>query len=49
MFMSGFAERGDFSASALPPLTAFLEKPFTFSMLTERMRELVQEGEVYSN
>jgi PAS domain S-box-containing protein len=49
MFMSGFAERGDFSASALPPLTAFLEKPFTFSMLTERMRELVQESEVYSN
>jgi PAS domain S-box-containing protein len=48
MFMSGFAERGDFSASALPPLTAFLEKPFTFSMLSERMRELVAE-QVYSN
>jgi PAS domain S-box-containing protein len=49
MFMSGFAERGDFSASALPPLTAFLEKPFTFSMLTERMRELVEDAQVYSN
>jgi CheY-like chemotaxis protein len=42
MFMSGFAEGGDFSASALPPLTAFLEKPFTFTMLSERMRELIE-------
>jgi two-component system, cell cycle sensor histidine kinase and response regulator CckA len=41
MFMSGFAEGGDFSASALPPATAFLEKPFTFTMLSERMRELI--------
>jgi PAS domain S-box-containing protein len=41
MFMSGFADGGDFSASALPPATAFLEKPFTFTMLSERMRELV--------
>jgi CheY-like chemotaxis protein len=40
MFMSGFAE-GNFSASALPPATAFLEKPFTFTMLSERMRELI--------
>ena len=51
MFMSGFAEGGDFSASALPPLTVFLEKPFTFSMLSERMRELVEQPAdvVYSN
>ncbi len=41
MFMSGFAEGGDFSASSLPPATAFLEKPFTFTMLSERMRELI--------
>ena len=41
MFMSGFAEGNDFSTSALPPATAFLEKPFTFTMLSERMRELV--------
>ena len=41
MFMSGFAEGGDFSASALPPATAFLEKPFTFTMLSERVRELI--------
>ena len=41
MFMSGFAEGGDFSASALPPATAFLEKPFTFTMLSERIRELI--------
>jgi two-component system, cell cycle sensor histidine kinase and response regulator CckA len=41
MFMSGFVEGNDFSASALPPATAFLEKPFTFTMLSERMRELV--------
>ena len=41
MFMSGFADGNDFSTSALPPATAFLEKPFTFTMLSERMRELV--------
>ncbi len=41
MFMSGFAEGNDFSASSLPPATAFLEKPFTFTMLSERMRELI--------
>ena len=41
MFMSGFAEGADFSASALPPATAFLEKPFTFAMLSERIRELI--------
>ena len=41
MFMSGFAEGGDFSASSLPPATAFLEKPFTFTMLSERMRDLI--------
>ncbi|HYK06343.1 MAG TPA: PAS domain S-box protein [Gaiellaceae bacterium] len=46
MFMSGFAEGNDFSTSALPPATAFLEKPFTFSMLSERMRELVARAEV---
>ena len=43
MFMSGFAEGNDFSTSALPPATAFLEKPFTFSMLSERMHELISE------
>jgi len=41
MFMSGFAEGNDFSTTALPPATAFLEKPFTFTMLSERMRELI--------
>ena len=41
MFMSGFAEGNDFSATALPPATAFLEKPFTFTMLSERIRELI--------
>jgi len=41
MFMSGFAEGNDFSTSSLPPATAFLEKPFTFTMLNERMRELI--------
>jgi two-component system, cell cycle sensor histidine kinase and response regulator CckA len=43
MFMSGFADGGDFSATALPPATSFLEKPFTFTMLSERMRELIAE------
>ena len=46
LFMSGFATGGDFSASALPPLTAFVEKPFTFALLTDQMRELMQ-AEVY--
>jgi len=41
MFMSGFAEGKNFSATALPPATAFLEKPFTFTMLSERIRELI--------
>jgi PAS domain S-box-containing protein len=39
MFMSGFVEAGDFPAAA--PGTGFLEKPFTFALLTERVRELV--------
>ena len=43
MFMSGFAEGNDFSTTALPPATAFLGKPFTFTMLSERMRELIAE------
>ena len=34
MFMSGFAEGTDFSTSTLPPETAFLEKPFTVTMLS---------------
>ncbi len=41
MFMSGFAEGGHFSAASMPPATAFLEKPFTFTMLSERMRDLI--------
>jgi len=44
MFMSGFAEGNDFSTTALPPATAFLEKPFTFTMLSERMRDLVAQS-----
>jgi hypothetical protein len=44
MFMSGFAEGGDFSASARPPATAFLEKPFSFTMLSKRIRELISAG-----
>jgi two-component system, cell cycle sensor histidine kinase and response regulator CckA len=46
MFMSGFAEGGDFSAAALPPATVFLEKPFTFTHLTERIRELAGVAEI---
>ena len=37
----GLRRGNDFSATALPPATAFLEKPFTFTMLSERMRELI--------
>ncbi|MGZ8782364.1 MAG: hybrid sensor histidine kinase/response regulator, partial [Gaiellaceae bacterium] len=43
MFMSGFTEGGDFSPGALPPATAFLEKPFTFTMLREQVLELVSD------
>ena len=39
MFMSGFVDGADFPAAA--PATGFLEKPFTFALLTERVRELV--------
>jgi PAS domain S-box-containing protein len=35
VYMSGYAESGIFSDGVLPPGTAFLEKPFTFSELTE--------------
>ncbi|MEO5576412.1 MAG: response regulator [Gaiellaceae bacterium] len=42
MFMSDFADGGDFSATSLPPATTFLEKPFTFAILRERMRDLVE-------
>jgi two-component system cell cycle sensor histidine kinase/response regulator CckA len=38
VYMSGYAESGLFSDGGLPPGTAFLEKPFTFSELTERVQ-----------
>ena len=41
IFMSGFAEDGAYSPEALPPRTAFLQKPFTFSGLTGIVRELL--------
>jgi two-component system, cell cycle sensor histidine kinase and response regulator CckA len=41
MFMSGFADSDTFSGGSLPAATAFLEKPFTFAHLTERVRSLV--------
>ena len=41
MFMSGFADSGTFAGGAMPAATAFLEKPFTFAHLTERVRSLV--------
>jgi CheY-like chemotaxis protein len=44
MFMSGFADTETFAGGAIPAATAFLEKPFTFAHLTDRVRSLV-----YSN
>jgi two-component system, cell cycle sensor histidine kinase and response regulator CckA len=41
MFMSGFADADAFGGGPMPPATAFLEKPFTFAHLTERVRSLV--------
>jgi nitrogen-specific signal transduction histidine kinase/CheY-like chemotaxis protein len=41
MFMSGFADSDTFSGGPIPAATAFLEKPFTFAHLTERVRSLV--------
>ena len=38
VYMSGYAESGLFSDGALPPGTAFLEKPFTFSELIEKVQ-----------
>ncbi|HEX4929090.1 MAG TPA: PAS domain S-box protein, partial [Gaiellaceae bacterium] len=38
VFMSGYAESGLFSGGALPAGTAFLEKPFTFSELIEKVQ-----------
>ena len=41
VYMSGYAESGIFSGGVLPPGTAFLEKPFTFSELIERVQGLL--------
>jgi CheY-like chemotaxis protein len=41
LFMSGYAEGGLSSAGVLPLGTAFLEKPFTFSELTEKVHGLL--------
>ncbi len=41
MFMSGFADSEGFAGGTFPAATAFLEKPFTFAHLTERVRALV--------
>jgi len=38
VYMSGYAEGGVLSDGVLPPGTAFLEKPFTFSELTEKVQ-----------
>ena len=41
VYMSGYSESGIFSEGVLPPGTAFLEKPFTFSELTEVVQRLL--------
>jgi CheY-like chemotaxis protein len=41
VYMSGYAESGIFSDGVLPPGTAFLEKPFTFSELTDAVQRLL--------
>ncbi len=39
--MSGYAESGILTDGVLPPGTAFLEKPFTFSELTDTVKGLL--------
>jgi two-component system cell cycle sensor histidine kinase/response regulator CckA len=41
LYMSGYAESGILTDGVLPPRTAFLEKPFTFSDLTEKVQGLL--------
>jgi FixJ family two-component response regulator len=41
LFMSGYADRGVSDQTYLDPGAAFLEKPFTFSTLTQKLRELL--------
>jgi PAS domain S-box-containing protein len=41
VYMSGYAESGIFSDGVLPPGTAFLGKPFTFSELTEVVQRVL--------
>ena len=38
VFMSGYAEGGIHSEAMLPPGTEFLEKPFTFTELKDKVR-----------
>jgi PAS domain S-box-containing protein len=41
VYMSGYAEGGILSDGVLPPATAFLSKPFTFTELEEKVRSLL--------
>ena len=41
VYMSGYSESGIFSDGVLPPGTAFLAKPFTFSELTDVVQRLL--------
>ena len=41
VYMSGYAEGGILSDGVLPPATAFLSKPFTFTELAEKVRSLL--------
>jgi PAS domain S-box-containing protein len=40
MFMSGFADADTFAGGGMPAATTFLEKPFTFAHLADRVRTL---------
>jgi FixJ family two-component response regulator len=42
MFMSGYADADAFAGGNLSEATVFLEKPFTFAHLKERVHALVQ-------
>lgn len=46
LFVSGYTNRALVGASALPPGTAFLGKPFTRQVLQERVRELLARTSV---
>ena len=45
LFMSGYAQVGASGQGALPPGAAFIQKPFSPSLLAARVRDVLDEPE----